>query len=99
MWEWVAADLAAANVNRAAVPWIVVHGHRPLYCSCDGDCDYAATTVRDGIGGEYGMETLFYNFGVDLYLCGHEHDYEVRERRRGPCCICIYLPRFIFELS
>ena len=30
------------------VPWVVVHGHRSIYCSCDGDCDGAATLVRSG---------------------------------------------------
>merc|ERR1719331_2673571 len=37
--EWLKADLAKANANRANVPWIAVHGHRSIYCSCDGDCD------------------------------------------------------------
>ena len=77
MWSWLDADLAAANANRTAAPWIVVNGHRPLYCSCDGDsCDGAATTVRDGPKGEHGLESLFYKYGVDLYMAGHEHDYE-----------------------
>lgn len=79
-WEWVKADLEAANKNRQSVPWIVVHGHRPLYCSCDGDCDSSASTVRmglkNGTGFHYGLEELFYQNGVDLYVCGHEHDYE-----------------------
>ena len=34
--EWLKADLAKANANRANIPWIVVHGHRSIYCSCDG---------------------------------------------------------------
>merc|ERR1711972_1142557 len=25
---------------------------------------------------EYGLEKLFYEYGVDLYIAGHEHDYE-----------------------
>ena len=33
---------------------------------CDGD----ATAVRMLV------ERLFYKYGVDLYICGHEHDYE-----------------------
>ena len=42
MLSWFEADLAKANANRAKVPWIVVHGHRSVYCSIalsdDGDC-------------------------------------------------------------
>jgi hypothetical protein len=49
---------------------------RAADCSCDGDCDGAATTVRDGPGGKHGLETLFHQYGVDFYMCGHEHDYE-----------------------
>lgn len=59
--------------DRAATPWIVVAGHRSIYCSCDGDCDGAATTVREGSAG---MEALLYRYGVDVWLNGHEHDYE-----------------------
>jgi len=73
-WEFVSQDLAA--VDRKNTPWIIVHGHRPLYCSCDEDCDSSADTVRLGPDGKYGMEELFYENGVDLYLCGHEHNYE-----------------------
>ena len=32
---WLRADLAAADDNRKAVPWIIVFGHRPLY---NGNC-------------------------------------------------------------
>lgn len=75
-YEFIEADLQKANANRANVPWIVVHGHRSIYCSCDGDCDASATIVRDGIVGQYGMEKLFFKYGVDFFFNGHEHDYE-----------------------
>ena len=32
MYKWLEDDLRAANGNRAAVPWVVVHAHRPFYC-------------------------------------------------------------------
>jgi len=70
MVAWLEQDLKLASANRSSAPWIVVHGHRPLYCSCDGDCDGAATTMRVLV------EHLFYQYGVDLYICGHEHNYE-----------------------
>ena len=41
-YEWLAADLKAADANRDAVPWVVVMGHRPMYCVAtgkDGRCD------------------------------------------------------------
>ncbi len=65
---WLEADLAA--VDRAATPWLIVAGHRSIYCSCDGDCDGAATTVRNA------LEAIFLAHGVDLWINGHEHDYE-----------------------
>ena len=65
------ADLAKANRNRDKQPWIVVHGHRSIYCSCDGDCDGSATTVRDGIPGKCGgLEELIFKNGVDFFLNG-----------------------------
>ena len=78
-WNWLNADLAQANANRSEAPWIVVHAHRSIYCSCDGDCDGAATTFRAGIELEngtyvYGTEQLLYEHGVDLFINGHEHN-------------------------
>lgn len=75
--EWLKADLRAANANRDNVPWIVVHGHRSVYCSCDDDCDGAAKTLReDPVQKKYGLEQLFFEQGVDFFLNGHEHNYE-----------------------
>eukprot|EP00484_Ammonia_sp_Unknown_P026614 CAMPEP_0197035314 /NCGR_PEP_ID=MMETSP1384-20130603/13155_1 /TAXON_ID=29189 /ORGANISM="Ammonia sp." /LENGTH=404 /DNA_ID=CAMNT_0042465361 /DNA_START=274 /DNA_END=1485 /DNA_ORIENTATION=+ len=83
-YKWIEADLLEANENRADTPWIVVYGHRPLYCSTsnEGDCGVDAELVRNGKYNEttqqyeYGLEDLFYEQGVDLYFCGHEHHYE-----------------------
>lgn len=75
--NWLSHDLNQANKNRKNVPWIVVHGHRSIYCSCDGDCDSSATIIRDGININgslhYGLEDLFMDNGVDFFLNGHEH--------------------------
>jgi len=68
--DWLTQDLIKANENREAVPWIIVHAHRPLYCSCDTDCDANAERMR------YVFEQLFYDYGVDLFIAGHEHNYE-----------------------
>ena len=80
--EWLKADLAKANANRANVPWIAVHGHRSIYCSCDGDCDAAAETLRVGI---HGLEDVLFDNGVDLFLNGHEHNYERNVRQKTAC--------------
>lgn len=68
--EWVQKDLTAANANRENVPWIIMQGHRSVYCSCDGDCDSDAVTVRKD------LEPLMMQYGVDFFINGHEHNYE-----------------------
>lgn len=60
---WLEADMAA--VNRTETPWLVVFGHRSIYCSCDTDCDGDATAVRVGT---YGLEALFRKYSVDLWV-------------------------------
>lgn len=70
-YQWLQADLS--SVDRSATPWVVVYGHRSIYCSCDSDCDAAATAVRDG---PYGLEALMMQYKVDLWINGHEHNYE-----------------------
>lgn len=67
---WLRHDLEAANSNRHNIPWVIVQGHRSIYCSCDGDCDWAARLVRND------LEGIFFSYGVDLFLNGHEHNYE-----------------------
>jgi len=44
------------------------------------DCIKNADRLKNGIyilgQRKYGLESLFRDYGVDLYLCGHEHSYE-----------------------
>ncbi|XP_062582232.1 acid phosphatase type 7-like isoform X1 [Saccostrea cucullata] len=70
--KWLKADLKQANDNRARCPWVIVLGHRPMYCSnSDGDdCTKADSKVRAG------LEDIFFNYGVDIVLQAHEHSYE-----------------------
>jgi len=69
--EWLEADLAAANNDRDAHPWIIVVGHRPLYSSELADFPVNALEVlREAV------EELFHRYGVDMYICGHVHAYE-----------------------
>ncbi|XP_074075110.1 acid phosphatase type 7 [Macrotis lagotis] len=77
--HWLERDLQKANDNRAKRPWIITMGHRPMYCSNADldDCTRHESIVRKGIsGGRYGLEDLFYKYGVDLQLWAHEHSYE-----------------------
>jgi hypothetical protein len=70
--NWLQADLAAANGNRANVPWVVVTGHRPFFSSVPafpavpGNCSTCAAAF---------YQTLVNN-KVDLYVGAHIHWYE-----------------------
>jgi len=81
-YDWLEKDLQEANKpeNRAKQPWIVVMGHRPMYCSNDDhdDCTFNESIVRKGIPliHAYGLEDLFYKYGVDVEFSAHEHSYE-----------------------
>ena len=48
--EWLIKDLEKANRNRLKVPWVIVFGHRPLYCSTHigDDCSQEDSRVRNG---------------------------------------------------
>ena len=82
--EWLQRDLQRAHANRAQQPWIVAYAHRPMYCTHihnDWDepyCTEDAASVRDGVAFErgprmYGLEQLFHQYGVALYVSGHMH--------------------------
>ncbi|TKR70396.1 hypothetical protein L596_022430 [Steinernema carpocapsae] len=79
-WDWLVEDLKKATENREKVPWIVTMGHRPMYCSDydSDDCTYYESIIRCGLPltHAYGLENLFYKYGVDLELWAHEHSYE-----------------------
>eukprot|EP00039_Didymoeca_costata_P028515 m.21302 g.21302 ORF g.21302 m.21302 type:complete len:548 (+) comp7102_c0_seq1:140-1783(+) len=69
---WLKKDLAAANANRANVPWIIAFGHRSLLCTdSDGDdCFVEAWELRQA------LQEIFFDSGVDFWINGHEHNYE-----------------------
>ena len=135
-YDWLTQDLEA--VDKSITPWIVLMGHRPMYCSSasaivqshlgwpkqhddmpkgtpapdnygdefrkhgfhppswselellssdnDGDNNYPcgiADLLRNGMihadgSGDrsYGLETLMQQYQVNVYLTGHEHNYE-----------------------
>lgn len=86
-YNWLVKDLQDANKpeQRALRPWIVVVGHRPMYCSNSDEplhCPNVDNLVRVGIKIPntkvymFGFEPLFYEQGVDLIFGAHEHSYE-----------------------
>eukprot|EP01060_Flectonema_neradi_P029795 TRINITY_DN41_c0_g2_i1.p1 TRINITY_DN41_c0_g2~~TRINITY_DN41_c0_g2_i1.p1 ORF type:complete len:530 (+),score=144.80 TRINITY_DN41_c0_g2_i1:44-1633(+) len=66
--KWLVKDLEKANTNRDAVPWVLVHGHRPLYWSENGT-NGTSPMKQD-------LEDIFFNYGVDFSINGHVHNYE-----------------------
>lgn len=81
-YDWLEKDLKEASKpeNRALRPWIIVYGHRPMYCSNGNtaDCSQHETFTRVGLPfiKMFGMEDLFYEHGVDVQIWAHEHSYE-----------------------
>jgi len=77
-YEWVERDLA--SVDRAKTPWVVLYGHRPMYCTNDDrdDCTRFETRTRTGLPvlNWWGLEELMVQYGVDLAVWAHEHSYE-----------------------
>jgi len=81
-YDWLVKELeeATKEENLREHPWIIVVGHRPLYCSVNDDPDMCkhSNMVRTGLPGinAYGFEDLLYKYGVDLFFGGHVHAYE-----------------------
>lgn len=53
MFDWMDRDLAQAHSKRDIVPWILVVGHRPMYCAAaaasTGRCGWEQEASRKGI--------------------------------------------------
>ncbi|XP_076046783.1 acid phosphatase type 7-like [Oratosquilla oratoria] len=81
-YEWLVKDLEEATRPevRAERPWILLFGHRPMYCSNrdSDDCTRVNCKTRVGLdaNGTFGMEPLLDHYGVDLAIWAHEHSYE-----------------------
>ncbi|XP_075158838.1 acid phosphatase type 7 isoform X2 [Haematobia irritans] len=81
-YKWLEEDLKLASTaeRRSKVPWIITMGHRPMYCSNNNgdDCSHHSTVVRQGLPvlGSFGLEELFFKYGVDVEIWAHEHCYE-----------------------
>jgi acid phosphatase type 7 len=66
-YQWLEADLAAARA--ANYSWIIMTGHRPMYCSDNDEW----TAHEPGAPFQQQIEPLMIKYGVDLYLSGHMH--------------------------
>jgi acid phosphatase len=55
------------NLARSTAPWKVVFGHHPVYSS-------GAHGSNSKLGDR--LLPLFSQYGVHLYICGHDHNYE-----------------------
>jgi len=77
-YNWLKKDLS--SVNRTLTPWIVLFGHRPMYCTNDDrdDCTKFETRTRVGLPliKWWGLEEVLNDHGVDLAIWAHEHSYE-----------------------
>jgi len=77
-YDWLSNDLS--SVDRNKTPWVVVFGHRPLYCSNVDDlpdCTTDAQLLRQGIPSlGFSMDDLLMKYNVDVYFTAHEHSYE-----------------------
>ena len=66
--RWLEETLATANQD-LGIDWIIVQMHQD-----------ALSSSKNGNGSDLGIRQawlpLFDRFGVDLVLCGHDHDYE-----------------------
>jgi len=77
---WLEKDLS--KVNRKVTPWIVLFGHRPMYCTNTDrkDCANFETKTRVGLpinnSTRWGIEDLLFKYGVDVAVWAHEHSYE-----------------------
>ncbi len=71
---WLQRDLAAARRSRS-VDWVVVCMHQVMISSAD--FNGADLGLREVYG------PVFDRYGVDLVVCGHEHDYERSLAVRG----------------
>jgi len=71
--SWIENDLK--SVDRKRYPWIIVFGHRPMYCSNDDhECDSGKGPFSLYLRQK--LEPLFKKYSVDLVFIAHKHSYE-----------------------
>ncbi len=68
--SWVDSDLAAANKDRTAHPFIVAISHRGMFSTSNHAVDSDVIQTRASLA------PLFDKYHVDLSMNGHDHEYE-----------------------
>lgn len=97
--KFIKADLA--SFDRTKHPWLVVFGHRPLYCSANlttsGKLPRTKPPWQRNNGDcltqaptvRHSFEKLWNEFGVDLVVSSHVHAYErLRTVNKGKVVAC-----------
>ncbi len=74
---WLRADLTRARANRTRVPFIIATHHKPAFASANHTTDEDTLAVRAA------WPRIYEEFGVDLVLNGHEHDFEMSRELDG----------------
>lgn len=79
--QWMLSDmikyindvLNRSDHDRLKYPWLIVFGHRPMYCSSvftSLNCGENSKIIKNY------LEDLFLKYKVDLYFNGHLHNYQ-----------------------
>merc|ERR1712137_1312018 len=73
---WLENDLQQAQAD-SNVDWIFVTGHQPVYSSVEGKSSNIGGIPEGSTADvQKAFESLFYQYGVDIYFDGHVHGYE-----------------------
>ncbi|XP_066927057.1 uncharacterized protein [Clytia hemisphaerica] len=68
-YTWLEKDLK--SVDRTKTPWIIIGGHRAMYCSALMPDDYVVSLNMQRL-----FEDLLHKYNVDLAFWAHYHSYE-----------------------
>ncbi|XP_067684818.1 acid phosphatase type 7-like [Haliotis asinina] len=72
--SWLKNDLSINNKEqRPKHPWFIMFGHKPMYASCnkeEEECLKEQPALRKE------LDDILFRYGVDLYIAGHQHNYE-----------------------
>lgn len=59
--------------DRSIYPWLIVTGHRPMYCS-NKNSDDCVNWKRDQLRNQ--LENMFLKYNLTFFIAAHEHSYE-----------------------
>ena len=68
-YKWLENDLK--DVDRSVTPWVIIGGHRAMYCSQKIYGDFVVAGHMQEL-----LEDLLYQYKVDLAVWAHYHSYE-----------------------